>query len=87
MKISFIVGAVALLLMAGGWCWYALGISDEALANQGKCSQTARIKAIDATRRIFGRKTSTEMDADMMKQYSEQYPNPLQAGAIFSCAD
>jgi hypothetical protein len=74
--------AVALCII-GVWCWYALNVPDQTLADQGRCSQSVRVKAIDATRYLFGHKTSSEIDADNLKQYS----NPLQAPPKFACPD
>lgn len=83
MKMRVIIGIciVALLLAAGVWCTYALTYSDQMLADQGRCHQSIRIKAINTTRHLFGRKTGADIDADSLKQYSD----PLQVPARFAC--
>ena len=81
-KLALVSGIVGALIILSGWCWYSLAIPDQTLANEGRCSQSVRIQAIDATRHLFGRKTSSEVETDLLKQYA-----PLQAPAKFACAD
>ena len=80
-KLALVSGAVGALIILGGWCWYALAIPEQTLADEGRCAQSMRIKAIDTTRHLLGHKTSSEIETNLLKPYSA-----LQAPPKFSCA-
>lgn len=81
MKIVVLSGAV-LLLIAGGWVWYALSIPEQTLADEGRCVQPMRVKAVNATRHLLGAKTSSEIDESRPNFHEDV----LRSGAKYSCA-